>query len=50
MVIDEQTIGRVIVLTPRGRLTVETFGELKSRVGRLFSSLNHLHIWTDTDV
>ena len=35
MVIDERTVGRVTVLTPRGRLTVETFGELKSRVSEL---------------
>ncbi len=35
MVIDERTVGRVTVLIPRGRLTVETFGELKNRVRRL---------------
>ena len=35
MVVDKRTVGHVTVLTPRGRLTVETFGELKSRVGRL---------------
>ena len=35
MVIDERTVGRVTVLIPRGRLTVETFGELKIRVRRL---------------
>ncbi len=35
MVIDERTVGRVTVLTPHERLTVETFGELKNRVRRL---------------
>ena len=35
MVIDERAVGPVTILTPQGRLTVETFGELKSRVGRL---------------
>ena len=38
MVIDERTVGRVTVLRPRGRLTVETFGELKSRVSELAKS------------
>ena len=35
MAINERTVGRVTVLAPRGRLTVETFGELKSRVSGL---------------
>jgi len=35
MRIDEWTVGRVTVLIPRGRLTVETFGELRSRVSGL---------------
>ncbi len=35
MVIDERTVGRFTVLTPCGRLTVETCGELKSQVSRL---------------
>ena len=32
MVIDEREVGPATVLTPHGRLTTETFGELKSRV------------------
>ena len=43
MVIDERTVGRVTVLTPRERLTVETFGELKSRVSRLAKD-GHLRV------
>ena len=35
--IDERTDGPVTVLRPRGRLTVETFGQLKDRVGRLIA-------------
>ena len=35
MVIDERTVGRVTVVTPHERLTVETFGELKNPVRRL---------------
>lgn len=35
MVIDERAVGRATVLTPHGRLTIETFGELKSQVSRL---------------
>ncbi len=43
MVIDERTVGRVTLLTPRDRLTVETFGELKSRVSRLAED-GHLRV------
>ena len=35
MVIDERSVGPATVLTPHGRLTIETFGELKSHVSRL---------------
>jgi anti-sigma B factor antagonist len=35
MVIDERPVGPATVLTPHGRLTIETFGELKSQVSRL---------------
>ena len=35
MVIDERVVGSATVLTPHGRLTIETFGELKIRVSRL---------------
>ena len=35
MALDERTVGSVTVLTPRGRLTVETFGQLKAHVTHL---------------
>ena len=43
MVIDERAVGRTTVLTPHGRLTIETFGELKSQVSRLVED-GRIHI------
>ncbi len=43
MVIDERTLDGVTVLTPRGQLTVETFGELKGRVSGL-AEAGRIHV------